>query len=228
MVYKLIIIFFIFISLNSRGQSICSCKNGTSPLSESDSSINFDCDTINFKNHSVLYRQYNCDSAWLSFQTPKGKRIILFSEHANSDMFELDWKIAPFFVQEYNSVLLFGNQETTAMGWPLNYSLLNKTTGAWEKDLGHLIYYSEKTKPSFVLYLSDSLYNTVVVYLVDKRKRFNIKLPEGRSLANDEIVPEYEFDEPVIKGTAITIKYKYVNKDDKKHWKWGILKFDLA
>lgn len=153
--------------------------------------------------------------------------VQLYSADIKDEMFEVLMKTAPHVLKEYNSVLLFAQQQASAMDYPLSYSLLNKVTGAWEKELGELIYYSENSDPGFVMFTPEKPKNSLTVYLVDKRNQFTITIPKGRSLATENFW-ESAFEEPVIDGTRVSVKYTYMIAGDSHQIKSGVLKFDLA
>jgi len=146
-------------------------------------------------------------------------------------MADIEWKLGPSFSQEYQSALLFESRETSAIDYPSSFSLLNKSTGKWLKQFGHIIYFSKNISRGFVLYFADESLNIINLYVVDKRKVFEIHLPPGRFLAalhqSKEMYPEDLFEEPVAHGSIVLLKYNYQNRKYKTKMVSGVIKIDI-
>jgi hypothetical protein len=185
------------------------------------------CDTFKFKNDSKLYRQFNCDSSWLTFESREGIKTILYS--LEKPLVELTERLGYQFTQEYNYSFLIMNFVISGCCTPPDFHLFNKETGRLIVNLGPTVYISEKYKHPFILYFSDSSYDAITLMFADSGKKYHLKLPEGRvsaALANGALYAEHLFNTPNFSNDIFTIKYRYI-KPGNKNWYAAVLKIDL-
>jgi len=173
------------------------------------------CDTIKFDNRAKLYWNFNCDSSWLTFESPKHLKDIIFS----MQLVAYTGRLGFSYVQEYKHKFLIQNNVISGCCDPPEFYLFDKTSGQIKDSLGHIIYYSDKKRLPFIIGLTESNYDTILkdnyssltIYNVDDQKKFFITLTKGeinKALeATGEMFPEYLFDEPILKGTTIYLTY---------------------
>lgn len=164
------------------------------------------CDTVKFDNGANLYWNFNCDSSWLTFESPKHFKNIIYS----LGLVNYTGKIGFSYAQEYKHKFLLQNRLISGCCVPSEFFLLDKTNGQIKDSLGRVIFYSDKRKLPFIIGLADNN-NVLAVYNIDKQKKYFIKLSKGeieKSLkANEETFAEYLFDEPVLKDAIINLTY---------------------
>lgn len=179
------------------------------------------CDTIYFKNDSKLYRQFNCDSSWLTFESKRGRKRIM--ETFRKGGMEFTGRIGYRFIKEYKKSLLFQNRQASGGGFPINYELINKKNGEIIEKFGTIIYYSDANSKNFVLYLSSDGLDTVTYYNIETETKFNFAIPSGRLTKtvreSSQPFAEYLFEKPEIKNNILILKYKYLV--DKQPAKWS-------
>lgn len=149
----------------------CGCK------SNPDVTEFISCDTIRFKNDAMLYRQFNCDSSWLTFESKSGIKRVLYS--LDKPLIELTERLGYQFVKEYKTSLLFENRQASGGGFPVNFELIDKDDGKVIKDFGTIIHYSDLDSNNYVLYLSSEL-DTVTYYNIPTQTEFKYPIPKGR------------------------------------------------
>ena len=182
------------------------------------------CDTIKLDNRAKLYWSFNCDSSWLTFESPKHLKNIIFS----LGLVTYTGRLGYSYAQEYKNRFLIQNRVISGCCTPSDFYLFDKTTGQLKKKLGILIFYSQDNKLPFVISISNSSYDTTLtiddnslsVYNIDKNKTYYVKLPKGeveRAMKNtEEIHPEYLFDEPILKGPTIYLTYLLDKPESEK------------
>lgn len=219
--YLLILLSFYF-SVATHGQT-CSCKE-TPNLKDIIS-----CDKIIFSNKAKLYRQFNCDSSWLTFESKSGKKVILYS--LEQPLIELTDRLGYQYVKENKQSFLLMNRLISGCCTSPEYLLFNKDNGKLLNNLGSLIYYSENTKDNFVLFFSDSTLNSVTLLNLDTGKQYKIYLPKNRFRATLERTgdnyAELLFDEGELKNSVFTIGYRYQKTEKAETWYNDRIKIDL-
>jgi hypothetical protein len=201
----------------------CSCKNN--PLLKEIIS----CDTIFFNNGSKLYRQFNCDSSWLTFENKNKVKKIMASMDKSS--IELTERLGYQFVKEYNKTLLFENRQASGGGFPINFELINKENGEMAEELGTIIYYTDDATNNFILYLTTESLDTLTFYNMDNEKKFDFSIPKGRLLKtiqeSETMFPEFLFDEPKKDNNILTLSYKYLVNNSPEKWNTDKIIIDL-
>jgi hypothetical protein len=203
----------------SLGQQKCFCDKDTT-LKEI-----IDCGIIKFDNKAKLYWNFNCDSSWLTFESPTHKKKIIFS--LGEGLQDYTERLGYSYAEEYKNRFLIQNRVISGCCAPSDFYLFDKTTGQLRKKLGILIFYSQNKKLPVVISLTNSSYDTMLtindnslsVYNIDKNKTHYVKLPKGeieKAMKNmEEIYPEYLFDEPILKGTTVYLTY-LLDKPEKR------------
>lgn len=201
----------------------CGCK------SDPDLNEAINCDTTRFQNGALLYRQFNCDSSWLTFESKSGLKSILCT--LNKPLIELTERLGYIFEKEYKNSLLFINKKASGGGFPADFELLSKENGHVLKKFGTIIFHSNDSLNNFVLYLSSDSLDTLTLFSVDQNKDFNFSIPEGRLLKtvreSSQMFPEFLFDEPIINNNILTLTYKYLVSNSPEKWDTDIIQIDL-
>jgi hypothetical protein len=192
----------------------CSCKNN--PLLKESIS----CDTTYFDNGSKLYRQFNCDSSWLTFENKNKVKKIMSS--MDKSLIELTERLGYQYVKEYKKTLLFENRQASGGGFPINFELINKENGEMAEELGTIIYYTDDTTNNFILYLTTESLDTLTFYNMDNDKKYEFSIPKDRLLKtvkeSEIMFPEFLFEEPKIENNILTLTYKYLVSDSPEKW----------
>jgi hypothetical protein len=187
------------------------------------------CDTTSFQNGSKLYRQFNCDSSWLTIESKSGLKRVMYS--LDKSLIELTARLGYQFVKEYKATLLFENRHASGFGFPLNFELIDKDNGNVVEDFGTIIYYSDIEFNNYVLYLSPNSLDTVTYYNIDTKTKFNYLIPEGRLrktvMESNQMFPEFLFEEPKTVNNILTFKYKYLESADVEKWNTDVITIDL-
>ena len=208
---------------HSETQINCGCKENMI-LNEV-----INCDTFLFDNGSLLYRQFNCDSSWLTFENKNGFKRILTS--LDSPMIEYTERLGYQFIKEFRTSLLFENRQASGGGFPINLALLNKDNGELLEDFGPIINYNDNYSNGYILYFSDDSLNIVSYYNLNTEKTFNFPIPRNRISKtieeSSEVCPEFLFDDPIIENNILLFKYKYLILDTPETWGFDCIKIDL-
>lgn len=201
----------------------CGCK------SNPDLTEFISCDTTRFQNGAMLYRQFNCDSSWLTFENKSGVKRVLFS--LEKPLNELTGRLGYIFVKEYQNSLLFINKKASGGGFPVDFELLSKDNGQVLKEFGTIIFHSDDSLNNYVLYLSSDSLDTLTLYSVDQNKDFNFSIPKGRlrkTLSEtSQTFPEFLFEEPSIDKSILTLTYKYLVSNSPEKWDTDKIQIDL-
>lgn len=187
------------------------------------------CDTTLFQNGSKLYRQFNCDSSWLTFEGKSGLKSVLYS--LNKPLIELTERLGYIFEKEYQNSLLFINKKASGGGFPVDFELISKDNGQVLKEFGTIIFHSDDSLNNYVLYLSSDSLDTLTLYSVDQNKDFNFTIPKGRLLKTvretSQMFPEFLFEEPTMDKSILTFTYKYLVSNSPEKWDTDKIKIDL-
>lgn len=226
----LLLIIVFFISNIAFGQN-CYCAQDTM-LKE-----NISCKPAIFENKARLFWNFNCDSSWLTFESPKQKRKIIFS--LGDGLVSLTKHLGYMYWTEFNNTFLVTNHVISGCCDPLDYYVHDKSSGDIIKYLGRAIYVSENKKLPFVVSVTNSYYdtdlrtnyNSLTLYNLDSRKQFRINLPRGdieKALKNtDYMFPEQMFTEPVIINDTLILKYSTDKYVEGKQLKYKTIKISL-
>ncbi|MBK7763858.1 MAG: hypothetical protein IPI46_10880 [Bacteroidetes bacterium] len=183
-----------------------------------------------------MYWSFNCDSSWLTFESPSKNREILFS--LGDGLQSMTGRLGYVFAQEYKNHFLIQNNVISGCCSPPDFYLYDKHTGKLKEELGCILFYGKDKKLPFIISVSNSNYdtlsnldyNSIIVYNIDKGKRYSISLPEGEIkkalIEADEIYPEYLFEEPKVKGSIITLTYS-LNSESKINESQRTVRIDL-
>jgi hypothetical protein len=193
----------------------CSCKQN--PLLKEIIS----CDTTYFNNGSKLYRQFNCDSSWLTFENKNKVKKIMSS--MDKSLIELTERLSYQYVKEYKKTLLFENRQASGGGFPINFELINKENGEMVEELGAIIFYTDEATNNFILYLKTESLDTLTFYNMDNDKKYEFSIPKNRllkTIKESEIMfPEFLFEEPKTENNILKLKYKYLVSNSPEMWK---------
>ena len=114
-----IIIILFFLSHSCLGQQ-CYCQK------KPDLNEIISCNKTIFKNGCELYREFNCDSSWLTFKNTKGQKKILFTL---SEIVELTDRLGYVNWTEYKNTFLVQNNVISGCCDPPEFILFYKNTG---------------------------------------------------------------------------------------------------
>lgn len=214
MKHLLIIIVLIFLSNKFvLGQNNCDCESNP----EYKSFIS--CDTIIFDNGATLYRQFNCDSSWLTFETSRLTKKVLFS--LSKDLIDLTPRLGYQFVKEYSKVVLFEKRQASGGGYPINYVLIKKDTGEIFKELGPILFYSEKLTNEIIVTLINDSIPLLSFYNIktDIIKNYPVSDKENDMtiFMSNEMFPENHFSNALMTENEFEIDYSF-KKTDSKDW----------
>ncbi|WDF80396.1 hypothetical protein PQ469_10300 [Mucilaginibacter sp. KACC 22773] len=221
MKYILLVCFCFFAGIGLAQKMQCAC--GT------DSNLNeiIDCKSTIFKNGARLYWQFNCDSSWLTFKAVNGRKRILFS--LDSSLMELTGRLGYIYAAEYKYVFLIRQNLISGCCDPPEFILFNKNTGRQKSLLGRLVFYSHDSKYPIVISLGPNS-NSLIIFNVDTHKKYSIALPRGRLSKSIKLsffsAPELLFDNDLIKGDSLVLKYQY-KTTAKKDWLYSKILIDL-
>ena len=184
-------------SLDSFSQGVnCNCDQ-----IEINPENQYKCDTIIFENGAMLYWQWNCDSAWLTFENTK-QLILKTCEKMN--VYECN-RTGLNFLKEYPNYLLFQHKWTSGCCTPPDLIFLNKETGKEFKRISNSQFIWGDIDENYALYFSDTTY-TRLIYLDNNTDKQYI----------------YQFDKEEVNksGTKnhviqLTDLFKHFKKDDK-------------
>src|SRR5579871_1373480 len=127
----------------SFGQN-CFCDKDTT-LSEI-----VNCDTIKFDNKAKLYWSFNCDSSWLTFESPRHFKNVIFT----LDLVGYTGRLGFSYAQEYKHKFLIQNRLISGCCDPPEFFLLDKTNGEVKDTLTSVIFYSDKRQLPFIIRLA--------------------------------------------------------------------------
>ncbi len=205
------------------GMKNCGCK------SNPDLTEFISCDTTRFQNGAKLYRQFNCDSSWLTFEGKSGIKRVLYS--LDKSLIEMTDRLGYIFEKEYQNSLLFINKNVSGGGFPVDFELLSKDNGQVLKEFGTIIYHSDDSINNFVLYLSSDSLDTMTFYSVEQNKDFHFSIPKGRLWKTvretSQMFPEFLFEEPVIDNSILTLTYKYLVSNSPEKWETDKIQINL-
>lgn len=209
----------LFISSFTYGQT-CKCSKEPA-LNEIIS-----CKIIKFDNNAKLYWSFNCDSSWLTFVNHAKHKKIIFSH----ELVDLTGRIGFSFITEYKKAFLIQNRVISGCCNPPEYFLFDKYSGQKKNALGRVLFYSKTKENAYIVSLTNSnykysyksktglSYNSISIYNVNSNKRYFIKLRIGEIeqslISNDQMYPEYLFDEPILNKNKLKLTY-LLNKGDK-------------
>ena len=175
------------------------------------------------KNNAKLFWSFNCDSSWLTFESPRGKKKILYS--LDKDFLDLTTRIGHVYFKEFKNTFLYTNKVISGCCDPEDYYLYDKSNGDSIRYLGRAIYVSDNISLPFVVTITNSNYdensitnyNSLSIYNLNTRKKFKVPFPKGlieKGIKNnDYMFPEFIFDEAEIKNKILILKYhvgKYI------------------
>jgi hypothetical protein len=181
------------------------------------------CDTIKFDNKAKLFWSFDCDSSWLTFQNPEKSNSIIFS----MEFVNLTGRLGHIYLCEYKNTFLIQNNVISGCCTPPEFYLYDKSTGDVKTYLGRLIFHSEDQKIPLLIGITNSnydttsieIYNSLTIYNADTHKEYFIKLPNDqidKALRNnEEMYPEYLFEEPVLNGTILKLAFRLKRSKSK-------------
>jgi hypothetical protein len=218
----LLVILFLHLSITTYGQH-CACKEAP------DLKNLISCDVITFNNKAKLYRQFNCDSSWLTFESKSRKKVMLYS--LQQPLIDLTERLGYQYVRENQKSFLIENRLVSGCCTPAEYLLFSKADGKLLKNLGRLIHRGEAGEDNFVLYFPDSTLNRMTLLYLDTGKQYAIDLPKNRLATTlektGENYAESLFHESERKNRVFTIVYKYQLEEEAQKWYDDKIEIDL-
>ncbi|NTS44033.1 hypothetical protein HRG84_24350 [Flavisolibacter sp. BT320] len=218
----LLLLISFYFSTVTYGQG-CSCKDAPELKDV------ISCKKVLFSNGAKLYRQFNCDSSWLTFESKNGRKTVLYSLEA--PLINLSERLGYQFIKENKQSFLIINRLISGCCTLPEFLLYNKNNGKLLENLGSLIYYSEDAKENFVLYFSDSTLNAVTLHYLNSGKKYQIPVPQNRFAETlektGENYAELLFDEGELKKSVLAIGYRYQRKGEGEQWYDDTIRLDL-
>lgn len=165
------------------------------------------CMTRILKNKTKLYWQYNCNKIWLTFETIKGKKIIL--DEVPVEYYGYTYRLGFNFVKEFDKSVLF--RSGCPANGPCIYTLIDKITGKKIDEFGQLICidtdvkYDKKYQFDFLVY-ADNSYKNIIIHYPDKKQELTIPFDFQRNNLT-AVNPEYQFDHMIQNGNLLTLYY---------------------
>jgi len=210
-----IIIFLVILNIEFvTGQTNCGCDS--IPLYNSIVS----CDTIKFDNGAKLYRQFNCDSMWLTIENADRNKRILYS--LKGEMIELTPRLGYQFIKEYSNTILFMNRQSSGGGVPMNYELINKENGEIFKKIGSLLYYTKDNSHETVVTLKNDSIPLLVFFNIKtgitKEFPINNEVNGMTKFISNEMFPENRFRNARLESNLFKIECRYKNTNNEKSW----------
>jgi hypothetical protein len=199
----------------SFGQSICSCEKDLFAKEA------VSCDTITLTNKALLYYQFNCDTIWLTFENTNKNKTVLFS--MGTELVGYNYRLGFQLTKEFKNSLLF-RYGCPANG-PCEYVLVSKSTGQQEKKFHELVYTSQDQPTNIIIYFTDGSLNSLTIYHIDTKKKYNIKIPGNRF--KYALFPEQQFENPELKKNVLILLYRYPVGDKNEDWKTDRIIIDL-
>lgn len=218
-----ITIFLIILCVKfTSGQSNCDC----------DSKPNYksfiSCDTIKLDNGAQIYRQFNCDSSWLTFETISLTQKVLYS--LSKDFIELTPRLGYQFKKEYSKVILFENRQASGGGYPMNYILINKDNGEVFKELGPILFNSKDLTNEIIVTLINDSIPLLSFYNLKTDKIMNYpvsnKENEMTRFMSNEMFPENHFSNALMTENKFEIDYSF-KMTDNKNWQKSKIEIEL-
>ncbi|WP_157510455.1 hypothetical protein [Flavobacterium frigidarium] len=187
------------------------------------------CEKTIFKNGAKIYREFNCDSSWVIFESESKKKKILFS--LDKDLIELTGRLGFANWIEYKNSFIVEYHNVSGCCDPYEFKLFDKTSGKKIAELGREIYHSENQKYPYFVTIDNKNSNFLSFLNLNTNKIFKINLPNGKientlKITNG-IFSETLFDEGQIINGVFEIKYKYMENGKDKKWLFGKITVDL-
>jgi hypothetical protein len=220
----------LFSVIGARGQN-CFCDKDTM-LKELIS-----CDTIRFDNKAKLFWSFNCDSSWLTFQSPEKSNTVIFS--MGDGFVDFTGRLGHIYRTEYKNTFLVQNNVISGCCTPPEFYLYDKSTGEEKASLGRLIFYSEDRAMPLLVSVTNSnydttsteVYNSLTIYNADTDKEYSIKLQAGqidKALRDTgEMYPESLFEERILNGTILKLAFRLKRLKGDKDWPVKKITIDL-
>jgi len=166
-----------------------------------------DCDTQQLKDHSFLYWQYNCDSAWLTLGKINGDRRVI---NVVREIPQITYRIGYNLINEYPGSLFF--RTGCAANGPCNYVVVDKNSGKVLKEF-------QQEEDAYVIDIYDMnnsryKYNFIAYFTVGSDSLFIYQINERRTLAYpfrgklSYPHPEASFEIVSVKGNVIRLTYR--------------------
>lgn len=186
------------------------------------------CKKTIFKNGAKIYREFNCDSSWVTFENIKKRKKVLFS--LDKELIELTGRLGFANWIEYKKYFIVEYHTVSGCCDPYEFKLFDKANGKKIADLGREIFHSENEKYPFFVTIDKENSNFLSFLNLDSSKLFKIDLPKDRIDKTMKIIngnfPETLFENGEIKNGIFEIKYKY-KKTGKDNWLIGKVTVDL-
>jgi hypothetical protein len=165
----------------------------------------------------------------MTFEDVNGRKTVLYSLEAS--LIQLTERLGYQYINENKQSFLIMNTLISGCCTPPEFLLFSKYNGKLLNNLGRLIYYSDKGKDNFVLYFSDTKFNSVTLLYLDTKRKYKIPGPLNRFSTTlektGENYGELLFDEGQIKNSVFTIGYRFQKKEKIEAWYNDTISLDL-
>jgi len=152
-------------------KSFCQGVNCNCDQIKIDSESQYKCDTTFFSNGAKIYWQWNCDSAWLTFEN-KDKIILRSCE--KMDVYECE-RTGLSFLKEYANYLLFQYKWISGCCTPPDIIFFNKVTGSELRRITNNLFVWGDIDENYVLYFSDTTYTNLIYLDNNTDKEFTLR-----------------------------------------------------
>lgn len=179
------------------------CKCPTWPMGNEAIS----CKPITMRNGARLYWQFNCDSSWLTFRSPTGKKRRVFT----NPMPDLTGRIGLSFAFENDRTFTLRNRVISGCCAPEQYILYSKSSGRELQEKGFCIWLSQNRQYNFLVRFADARQHSLMLDFLDTPLRIRIPLSASwrtRGPGPDSR-PELAFFDPRLSGRDFSIFVRY-------------------
>lgn len=219
--------------------TLCIDLSGQNCYCNSDSTLNEinKCDTIFFENNAKILWNFNCDSSWLTFQSPQGNAINIFS--LSEGLQYLKGRIGFVDFEEFSNSFLVQNNVISGCCSPPEFYLFNKETGQIIDTLDGILYISENKQLPIVVSIRSNgsiknvsnNYNSLWIYNLNTLEKNVLLIPKNEiSVAlkrTKQMYPEYLFTEPILENNMLTLSYHTRKPRNNKQATLKQIKIDL-
>lgn len=187
------------------------------------------CEKTFLKNGAKIYREFNCDSSWVTFESKNKKKKILFS--LDKQLIELTGRLGFANWKEHKNSFIVEYHTISGCCDPCEFKMFDKTNGKKIAELGREIFYSENQKYPYFVTIDKDNSNFLSFINLNTNKIFKIDLPKDRIEKTMKIInghfSETLFENGGIKNGIFEIKYKYRNSEKVEKWLFDKITVDL-
>jgi hypothetical protein len=205
-----LLLIFIVLSIESNCQKLeCNCdEREIIPENQ------YKCEVINFTNGAKLYWQWNCDSAWLTFE--RSRKSILKS-CINEDVYSCD-RIGLVFLKEYPRYLLFEHRWISGCCTPPDLVFLRKEDASELKRIKNSQFVWGDVDENYALFFSDSTYKKLIYLNHISDKEYSIQFLEGQvnnSAKTNHVLDQATLFKDFVKNES---SFTFYFKTEKRVW----------